>query len=333
MAIILPEDDVPASGEISGSSRLGLPKIPRANNQALAAINAITRILDGKVIDRDGDTLEGAFEFTGEVTLNELVTEVARVVSFVATSANIGAVILNEAEITKAVVANLVATSLEATTLTATTGTIDDLTSSSSNIDALTARTIKGYSSDIELMTSKLIETDSMSSSTASIKDLTATEMFSNKVTGTSAEFDTLLVKNGSFSTGANKVGGIALEYDTATIADPSGEFILSDIINYIPEYLSYTVHIAGAIDCTVQGTVDVLTGDASYVIIEKGSLINTTFTGLGFPTHDGNALYSVQYDEDSSSIYLIGEGAFEAVNEVPYEFTYQACSKPSLPQ
>ena len=61
--MILPEDDITASNEVSYTDRLGLPKIPRANNQALAAINAITRILEEKVYNRDGDTASGEHNF------------------------------------------------------------------------------------------------------------------------------------------------------------------------------------------------------------------------------------------------------------------------------
>ena len=69
MSNLLPEDNIPASGEISYSPRLGLPKIPRSNNQALAAINAITRILDTVVLTKVGGVASGEYTFEGPVNL------------------------------------------------------------------------------------------------------------------------------------------------------------------------------------------------------------------------------------------------------------------------
>jgi hypothetical protein len=66
--MILPQDDIPASNEITYGDRLGLAKIPRASTKALAAINYNTRKLEGAVLKQHGDVASGEYTFRDQVT-------------------------------------------------------------------------------------------------------------------------------------------------------------------------------------------------------------------------------------------------------------------------
>lgn len=122
------QDDILSSGEVTYTSRLGLPRVPRNNTRALAALNALSRLIDDKAVNRTGDTLTGNFVIIGNVSASGETS---------LTSALIDNAYISSGEIDYLVATEIAANSGEYTDLVTT-----NLTATNATVDSITARVI-----------------------------------------------------------------------------------------------------------------------------------------------------------------------------------------------
>lgn len=318
MPIILPEDDIPASGEISISSRLGLPKIPRANNQALSAINAITRILDAAILNRTGDVSAGEFSFTGKVSVAELEATAANIVTAVINSANVGVLSVDNARIS----------SLVSGILSAENGTISALSSDSSLIKKLTATIATVSTLDCQTIQARTLEASKINTDELESKDIKTESIYTmsaevDELQAGIATFRSLQVENGSYQVSKYEVGTIQDEGEGLA----SGEIYPSNFLNYHPDIIEYSLYIKSTPECFIQGTVNVDGTGSSFAVLEIGDLITPFRTGLGFPQHNGADLFTVTFEDNK--VYLKSSVDFDATVYSDYEFTYRAIRYP----
>ena len=335
MSNLLPEDNIPASGEISYSPRLGLPKIPRSNNQALAAINAITRILDTVVLTKVGGVASGEYTFEGPVNLLDATIVSLSSLSQYSDYSNIISLVSALGKIDDLTADILAVGSGEITNLNSTSISADELVATllSSNLaDITTLNTILGTFSEIQVTTlaASIAVIAEIQVVTGVITTLNSTDIVTDTLTARTVEaetasFDSIEIKGSPLSVPQTRIGTITPNY-SSLYPEPQ-----KDDITFDPDVIDYTLTVKSPIESTITGTLDVSSGDSIYTLLGDRSyfLSETPTTGQSFPGVNQQELYNVQYAPASGEVHLNQGGDFHYNNQLDYEFTYKATRYP----
>lgn len=327
--MILPEDDITASNEVSYTDRLGLPKIPRANNQALAAINAITRILEEKVYNRDGDTASGEHNFeqlsadiltaiSGDITsltARTITAESASAPVITATSQLAAA----NANIDNANIPALTAALATLTTATGTKADFNEIEAAVANAHELEAYILKVTKSietaDFYAATGsgEKWSTDRLDANTSFIEDLQTTTL---TVPGT-ATFNKIVLNNNDLTSPVTNY----IEYDAVYNTQLTRhEFNMG----FVPDELDYTIILADTvIDATIKGNVSFLTDQKQYEIADQQGLVNPAPYGTGYPEHSSSALFD--FTMDGTTLVFTGYQDIDYANEADFKLLVRA--------
>ncbi len=329
--VIIPADDIPASSEVTGTVRLGLPKIPRANTQALAAINAITRILDELVLLNTGGVTTGLFTMEElEVDLGTITNLVATLATFqaadithiTATSATLVSGTVDEltavqATITEADIPTAVIQSLTAVSAQLTTAIVETLTSTDATLTNATVESLEATAAVINTLTIQVATFNSVVTNSLESESIT-TEYIAAKV-GT---FESLHVAGNNAQVYNSRLGVLHPKYISATPVSHGAA------LNIVPNVIEYTVFIKdyindpkGAATLTsvgalVRGSWSLRTGEYIFTVLDTGTLFQASDnrTGSGFPKVDGIEVFTISLQHDNRELHLTGtEATYDA--------------------
>jgi hypothetical protein len=354
--IIIPADDIPATSEITGSERLGLPKIPRSNTQALAAINSITRILDDKVLANTGGVASGEYDFETirslQGSIDNLVATLATIETATVTTITAASATVASGEITElnAPSSNLTDSNID----TATIQTLNAITSALTDavVQNLTAVTSSMDTATIQDLTAVVASLDTLTGQVATFNSLVSSNINADIITAKSGEFDTLTISGKSAQVFNNNIGEVFPNYYSSEISSHGANLTVSpDVLNYSMYIKDYIDDPEGAatlttVDALVEGTLDIRTGESRYVVLDKGSLFvasNDVMTGVGYPKKDGVNLFTLELQNGSSELHVRGteavldEDDIEVIpasimaygNKATFQFTFEAHQHP----
>jgi len=179
MSILLPQDNV-APGPVTGSPVHDLPFMPAGTMQAVPIFNALVRLLDSKLLDKNG----------GSAT-SLTVQDLAVLTSLTAPSATIPAITASTADISGAVVAG----SVQAGSFTGDAANIKAV--SSEHVETLMLQ-VRQAVERLEIINAvaTTLRGDSLLYQVAEIHNLATTLLSSTRVTSTNGVFQNLEVDN-----------------------------------------------------------------------------------------------------------------------------------------
>lgn len=323
---ILPEDNIPANSELVETPNLGLLQIPRANNEALAAINASLRILDALVLKNNGDIASGEHTFEKIIT-PELEATLATISNLIATTGSVTNLTIINSTVTNETVETLNATNLfaeDATiedlditgVLTALQATITTLTAVTSNVTTLN---VSGLATLVQTAITTLTAT------VATLQTLNVTgHTILDTVSAASGEFEYLTIGNLPFGQTQNTVGEIIPAYGIG------GNDSHSVGLAYTPHIIDYTLHIKDTVETKITGWIDFRNNTKGYTVLEVGDLITTQEVGLGFPQHNALEFYNITYDIMTKVLKFKGFNSINYSSNADFDLIFKAIKYPN---